>query len=61
MTIFNANLDASKTERKTLGQLRKELRKWEEVEQAQKARHGKEKPNNVDVNTYEVSHSGYLQ
>ncbi|KAI0094075.1 hypothetical protein BDY19DRAFT_920684 [Irpex rosettiformis] len=51
ITMFNANLDASPSERKTLQQLRKELRKREENEGLQKRR--KTRPHNVDVNVYE--------
>lgn len=51
--MFNANLDASGPSRKTVAQLRKELKKWEEAEAAEKAK--KAKPNNLDLNTYVVS------
>lgn len=36
-----------------MAQLRKELKKWEEAEAAEKAK--KAKPNNLDLNTYVVS------
>lgn len=51
--MFNANLDASPSERKTLKQLRKELKKREDNEILFKMR--KHQPQTLDVNTYEVS------
>lgn len=54
--MFNANLDASSSERKTLQQLRKELKKWEESSSLEKTLR-RTKPNNLDVNTYVVRHT----
>ena len=56
--MFNANLDASPSERKTLQQLRKELKKWEEGSSTEKTR--KTKPNNLDLNTYAVRYIAFF-
>ncbi|KAI0703547.1 hypothetical protein BC835DRAFT_1317948 [Cytidiella melzeri] len=54
VSLFNANLDASASERKTLSQLVKELKKREENEGSHKAR--KNQPYTLDINTYEKDH-----
>lgn len=47
--MFNANLDASPAERKTLPQLRQELKKREEADRVRKPQQ-----NPVDLDAYEV-------